>query len=224
MAKSIRASIVPVAMLGIMGPLGIMNVQADEIRVTDCDGAPRAVRQVEQSTLSALNVRVATLNQKDLPSGAALRLVGSDGMDRRQNVSELGRAIFKDIPAGDWKLCASSDDLTVSQVTIDAKDSSATSTTTALLGGTGVAAAAVGLGIGLGGGSSGNSGSGDASTRTLSSANPNGQNEFVLPRQSANNDRSIQETANNTASRHPVCAASADCLSNATPAPISPIS
>lgn len=207
---------------------GTVFASTEEFRVLDCDGSPRAARSVAEGSLSTVEIRVTSKDGATQVSGPSFQL--SSSQERSAGPSSFtssitdGRGAFRDVRAGDWRICPSGDaagisELTITQVAIINAGETG-SDKTAWLGAGGIALSGLGFGVLSGGGSdsaipaSTGEGSGGPSFGEDSPVQP------LLPESSF-------DSAGNTAGKGPgdkiACAAAEDCLKGEKPTPLSPV-
>lgn len=204
---------------------GTAFAATEEFRVLDCDGSPRAARSVAEGSLSTVEIRVASKDGTTQVSGPSFQL--SSSQERSAGPSSFtssitdGRGAFRDVRAGDWRICpsgasASGSELTITQVAIINAGETG-SDKTAWLGAGGIALSGLGFGVLSGGG--GSDSAIPASTGEGSGGPSFGEDSPVQPL--------LPESSFDSPGKGPgdkvACAAAEDCLKGEKPTPLSPV-
>ena len=182
---------------------------ADEISVSDCHGTLRAVRQIEEGTTSRVTV---SLNDKyrGQADKFELTLLNSATDTAEKRFTQAGQAIFDNVAPGNWRVCSSLEQDAISAVSIASPERDSY----AVAGVLGLGAIGGGLAMGL-------SRDGGAETLTASESGSASTGSSATTGAAAQGSAAREPAA---ASNKPPCALSEDCMTDATPVPISPIS
>lgn len=197
----------------------------EEFRVLDCDGSPRAARSVAEGSLSTVEIRVTGKDGTTQVTGPSFQLSSSKGRESGPSsfTSSIadGRGTFRDVGAGDWRVCpsgtiAEGSELTITQVAI-INSGETGSDRTAWLGAGGIALSGLGFGVLSGGG--GSDSAIPASTGESSGGPSFGEDSPVQPL--------LPESSFDSPGKVPgdkvACAAAEDCLKGEKPTPLSPV-
>jgi hypothetical protein len=202
---------------------------AAEIKVTDCDGTPRAIREVRDSTNTSVEIRVTD------KSGAPLSDVGfvlsSAASESLTSFVVGGKGGFKNVTPGAWKICqetakagTTQSEAIVSQVAVITTDEEGSSNAAAWLGGAGVAVTGVGLGVFSGRDSSESAVPSSTGGSTDSGGSDEPSAAPLLPADDESSTKNGSNPSKKPGNDKIACPATEDCLNEERPDPLPPIS
>lgn len=193
------------------------NATAEELKITDCEGMDRAMKEVEPASVNTVELRLSAT-----PS-APIEINLKQGDTSLTGLSSGNKVIFKEVASGSWKACfsqKSADTPSISQVAIFSEMERLGSSQSLWLGGAGMAATGLGFGI-LAGSSNASGGSDEAGGSSGLAA---GEEPNVKELRPFNVEDDTSGPFGERLPRKPPCAAEEACLNNDLPTPLSPIS
>jgi len=239
LVAAVVAALIPTAFI----PATVSSAFAAEIKIVDCDGAPRAIREVLDGTTSSVEIRVtdksgaavsdvgfilSSLSSGSLSSGS---LSGSGVSDNKTWTALVvdGKGGFKDVGPGAWKMCpkpgtAAAAQAIVSQVAVITNDESGTTNAAAWLGGGGVAVTGIGLGVFSGRGSSDNTVPSSTGGDVDSGGNGEPSTAPLLPAEDSSSGNGSSNSGKKPDSGKIACPATEDCLNDERPDALPPVS
>jgi len=176
---------------------------AKEIVINDCDGVVRASHQVEEGALSSVSVTITSSEGAE----TLVSLTSEGRTARTASTSEKGVGVFEGVEGGIWTACLDKQGGTIKHVGIyPSSTSSGVSTAGLVAGGIAIGGGVLGIVAGSDGGSSGGSENASALAGSAGAETQSGSTDVI-------------ETVS---TKRPVNQAVEDCLTDETPAPISP--
>ena len=116
---------------------------AAQIVVTDCAGAPRAVKEVDAERDQT--VKLTAIASRGAPDEITISLTDLRGAAKKQVVSSSGIVSFDNVSSGTWKICGLPENVSIESVEISATEDGRDLRVASLVGG-GLAATGLVLG------------------------------------------------------------------------------